>query len=412
MKGVGTVTDGFTQTKYGYLNLTKLMFSGVVLLYFVAVIAVNQVKSIVASGFFYLVLLLGTVVYFYTKRSMAFRPVIFYAIGAAILGACNILFVGNLTWLRVVILFVSFLFAVIFLDDDVDERTFLIAVYLNAAVVAFRLFLYGRQNPVYVDSSNNYISVHLLMPAVLYYSMLEMRGKKIPIFPAVVIWILSLLAGGRGGLLAATILLGGIILYRFYQDEVTRRERAILGIILFVIMVPVVLIVLQFFVSKFSGLYVVTRFLDKGMDGGGRLACWTEYIEKSSLSLSRFLFGTDLTKVDWAVHYNGNLHNSYLFVHAYLGIFGFLFVIVMLIRAVVLGIRCRKWIYVTSLITIMFRSLTDHVFGVNRLSVVILALIFIPDILRIREKSQKRILNGMKENDHADTCSDPGQSRV
>ena len=388
-KGLGTVTEDFTQTKYCYLNLTKLMFSGVVLLYFVAVIAVNQVKSEVASGFFYLVLLLGTVVYFYTKRSMAFRPVIFYAIGAAILGTCNIIFVGNLTPLRVVILFASFLFAVIFLDDDVDERTFLIAVYLNAAVVAIRLFLYGRQTPVYVDSSNNYISVHLLMPAVLYYSMLEMRGKKIPIFPAVVIWILSLLAGGRGGLLAATLLLGGIILYRFYRDEVTRRERVILGLILFIILVPVVLIVLELFASRFSGLYVVTRFLDKGMNGGGRLDCWTEYIEKSSMSVTRFLFGTDLTQVDWAVHYNGNLHNSYLFVHAYLGIFGFLFVIVMLIRAVVLGIRCRKWIYVTSLITIMFRSLTDHVFGVNRLSVVILALIFIPDILKIRENSRK-----------------------
>jgi hypothetical protein len=233
--------------------------------------------------------------------------------------------------------------------------------------------------------------------------MLEMRGKKIPIFPAILIWVLSLLAGGRGGLLAATILLGGIILYRFYRDEVTRRERVIPGLILFIILVPVALIVLELFASRFSGLYVVTRFLDKGMDGGGRLDCWTEYIEKTSLSLSRILFGTDLTKVDWVVHYDGNLHNSYLFVHAYLGIFGFLFVLVMLIRAVVLGIRCRKWIYVTSLITIMFRSLTDHVFGVNRLSVVILALVFIPDILRIREKTGKRELQdaafiGQKQN--------------
>ena len=375
--------------KAGYIDLPRLAFSLVGLLYFISIIAVNQVKSIIFSAFYYGVLALAAVVFFATKRALTMKPVLLYAAGSFLLAACNVIFVGNMTWIKTGILFMSFLVAAVMLDDMTDERAFLIAVYLNAAVVAVKIAMHGLSAPVYVEASNNYVSVHLLAPAVLYYSLLNIRGKKIPLIPGIVIWVLSLVAGGRGGLLAATILLGGIILHRYLEDEATRRERVLLGCLLVVILIPLLFLLLQVFASRFNGLYVVTRFLDKGLDGGGRLACWAEYIEKSMMSVTRFLFGTELYEVGWVVHYKGNLHNSYLFVHAFLGIFGFLFLLGMLIRAIVVGIRRKMWVYVFSLLAFMFRGLTDHVFGVNRLTVVILALILIPDVLKAKERMWK-----------------------
>ncbi|MBO6162926.1 MAG: hypothetical protein J6O53_06695 [Eubacterium sp.] len=375
--------------KAGYIDLPRLAFSLVGLLYFISIIAVNQVKSIIFSAFYYGVLALAAVVFFATKRALTMKPVLLYAAGSFLLAACNVIFVGNMTWIKTGILFMSFLMAAVMLDDMTDERAFLIAVYLNAAVVAVKIAMHGLSAPVYVEASNNYVSVHLLAPAVLYYSLLNIRGKKIPLIPGIVVWVLSLVAGGRGGLLAATILLGGIILHRYLEDEATRRERVLLGCLLVVILIPLLFLLLQVFASRFNGLYVVTRFLDKGLDGGGRLACWAEYIEKSMMSVTRFLFGTELYEVGWVVHYKGNLHNSYLFVHAFLGIFGFLFLMGMLIRAIVVGIRRKMWVYVFSLLAFMFRGLTDHVFGVNRLTVVILALILIPDVLKAKERMSK-----------------------
>ena len=375
--------------KAGYIDLPRLAFSLVGLLYFISIIAVNQVKSIIFSAFYYGVLALAAVVFFATKRALTMKPVLLYAAGSFLLAACNVIFVGNMTWIKTGILFMSFLMAAVMLDDMTDERAFLIAVYLNAAVVAVKIAMHGLSAPVYVEASNNYVSVHLLAPAVLYYSLLNIRGKKIPLIPGIVVWVLSLVAGGRGGLLAATILLGGIILHRYLEDEATRRERVLLGCLLVVILIPLLFLLLQVFASRFNGLYVVTRFLDKGLDGGGRLACWAEYIEKSMMSVTRFLFGTELYEVGWVVHYSGNLHNSYLFVHAFLGIFGFLFLMGMLIRAIVVGIRRKMWVYVFSLLAFMFRGLTDHVFGVNRLTVVILALILIPDVLKAKERMSK-----------------------
>ena len=228
-----------------------------------------------------------------------------------------------------------------------------------------------------------------------------------PLLPAILSWGLSLLAGGRGGLIACTILVGGLLISRFLADETTRRERVILGLLLFVILVPVMVIILELFTSRFTGLYVVSRFLDKGLDGGGRLDCWTEYIQKTLQSGTRILFGTPLDEVGWVIYYKGNLHNSYLFVHAYLGIGGLIFLLVMLVRAIIYGIRMRKWIYIWCILAFSFRALTDHVFGVNRLSVVILTLILLPDVLRWREVRKKK-----KESFHANTCSDSGPCRI
>ncbi len=400
-----------TSGQRGYLDLTRLAFSLVTLFYFVAVIAINQSQSIIFTGFFYLTFILAAVVFFMTKRAFTLRRMMFYAFGGAVLGLINLVFIGNLPWLNIVIMVFSFLMAVVMLDDAVDERVFLLAYYLNAAVVTLRILQNGRSMRVYVDSSNNYVSIHLLMPAMLYYSMLEARGKKIPIFPAVIGWGLSLLAGGRGGLIAWTILLGGIILHRYLENEASRRERVLLGIGLVVLMIPVLLILVQTFVSRFSDLYVVTRFLDKGMDGGGRLACWTEYIQKSFTHVSWFLFGTPLKEVEWAVTYDGNLHNSYLFEHAYMGIVGFVFVLGLFVRAIWVGIREKKWIYVWCILSLGFRGLTDRVFGMTRLTVVIVTMLFLPDILGYaKKKLQPHSIKEIYEN--ANTCSDSGQSRI
>ena len=381
------MTEKEITLKTGYPDLHRLGFSAVVFFYFAMLLMVNLVNSSIFKGLYYVSFFAGIVIYYAVKRSVSLRNTILFAVGAAAAGACNVILIENFTWIKLLILILSFFFAVMMLDDLVDERVYLLAVYMNAAVVAVSIFLRGTKATIYLESSNNYISVHLLAPAVLYYGMLEARGKKAPVIPALVTWVLSLLAGGRGGLIACTILLGGILIHHFLQDETTRRERVILGLIFLLILIPIFFLILQLFVSKFNGLYVVERFLDKGLEGGGRISCWTEYIEKTFTDPLRVLFGTPLSDVKWAIHYKGNLHNSYLFVHAYTGLAGFLFLVVMLIRGIVLAIRNKKWIYLSALLAFMFRGLTDHVFGGNRMSVVILALIFLPELFARNRKS-------------------------
>ena len=115
--------------KAGYIDLPRLAFSLVGLLYFISIIAVNQVKSSIFSAFYYGVLALAAVVFFATKRALTMKPVLLYAAGSFLLAACNVIFVGNMTWIKTVILIMSFL-----MDDS---------SYLNIEGIVFILTIYG-----------------------------------------------------------------------------------------------------------------------------------------------------------------------------------------------------------------------------------------------------------------------------
>ena len=377
-----------TVKKPGYIDLSELAISIGVLLYFIAVIVVNQVDSAVTSGFYYIAIILCFVFYAVYKREFSMSPVVFFALGGIFLATVNFAEVGNIKLLPCFILFSSFFLAMIFLSPKVNDNTFLIAVFLNAFVVAVKLGLHGLNTPVYVDSSNNYISIHLLSPALLYYTRLDLGKKKMPLYPVAVIWILCLLAGGRGGVLACTILAFGVVMRRYLSNPKDRRSRIKLLFILTVLMIPATLIILQYLVSRLSGLYVMDRFMNKGLDGGGRLDCWTEYIQNAFKSTKNFLFGVPLDEVSWAIRYKGNLHNSFLFVHAYTGFFGLAFLLGMLIRAAAYAIRNHMGVYLCCLITLCFRGMTDHMFGVNRHTVVVLAMVFIPICMALQKKQK------------------------
>ena len=230
-------------------------------MYFLAIIVVNQVPGALASGFYYLSILTGMVLFYANRRTFGLRPLVLMAMGAGLLCLINTYVVGNNTEVRSAIMTASFFVAALMLDEEVDERTYLVAMYLNAMVVLAKVALHGTKAPVYAGSSNNYVSIHLLVPIILYYSLLDARGKKIPLVHSCVVWVLCLMAGGRGGLLAATILVAGVILRLYLADEATRRDRVKLGFLLVLIMIPVLIVLLKMMTEYLSDLYVIDRFM-------------------------------------------------------------------------------------------------------------------------------------------------------
>ena len=203
-------------------------------------------------------------------------------------------------------------------------------------------------------------------------------------------WLLSFLMGGRGGVLSCTLLLAGVILSRFLEDKASRRDKVLLMILLVIILIPVLLIAFLAVSKNGSSLYAVDRFLNKGLDGGGRIDCWIEYITAAWKSTTAFLFGADLDKLWWVQHYSGNLHNSFLFVHAYMGILGILGLLVLIVRACVRAVRLKKGLYLCCIIAICFRGMTDHMFGGNRLSAVMIAILILSDFVTEQVKNTDR----------------------
>ena len=376
-----------TKTKlYGYVDINRLWLSSVVVLLFTAIHMPYLFPGTVTSALYYVIVFFGIVSLFGMRSKLRVRSIFFWAIGAAFLSILNTVIIGNQNVIRTGILFAAFFLAIFFLLDEVDERAFAISVYINSLFVLIKLLQNGVKGRVYDGYSNNYVSILLLSPAVLYYAVCSARGRKCSVFPATITCVLSFLMGGRGGVLSTGILLMGVILHKYFKDRESRRERVILGIILCIVLVPMMVYgIMSIFQNESSDLYIVDRFTRFGMEGGQRLDIWNEYLGDLSLSWKYFVFGVDQSILYWAQPFEGNLHNSFMFVHAYLGIVGFVVFVVLMIRAMVKAIKSGKWLYFCAILTFAFRGFTDHVFGANRISAIIIALIFLPDFIDLNE---------------------------
>ncbi len=386
-----------TETKlYGYVDMNRLWLSSVVVLLFTAIHLPYLFPGAVTSALYYVMVLIGIVSLFGLRENIRIGSIFVWATGAAALSLLNTIIIGNQNVIRTGILFSAFFLAALFLHDEVDEKAFAISVYINALFVLVKLLQNGVKERVYDGYSNNYVSILLLSPAVLYYAVCSARRRNCSLLPAAIICILSFLMGGRGGVLSTGILLMGVILHKYFKERESRRERVILGIILCIVLVPMLVYgMMSIFQDETSDLYIVERVTRLGMDGGQRLDIWSEYITDMGQSWQYLLFGVKQDIIINAQQFAGNLHNSFLFVHAYLGIIGFVVFVGLVIRAFWKSIQSGKWLYFCTLFTFAFRGFTDHVFGSNRISAIMIALVLLPDFIDLSatKKNGEQIQN-------------------
>jgi O-antigen ligase len=109
-------------------------------------------------------------------------------------------------------------------------------------------------------------------------------------------------------------------------------------------------------------------------------------------SLKSFFLGVDLDTQVLIQKYSGNLHNSFLFVHAYMGIFGFVAMLILILRAVVRAIRSGRGVYLCCILTLCFRGMTDHMFGGNRLSAIAIAILLVTEVIRDKNEDPKDLM--------------------
>ena len=373
-----------TETKqWGYIDINRLWLSSLVVLLFTSIHLTYLIPVTITSALYYVLVLVAFISLFCTRGYIGIRTIGFWGLGAAVLSILNMVMIGNQNLIRTGILLASFFLAVLLLNEEVDEKAFSVSVYVNALLIVFKILQQGGgvKAQIYEVCSNNYVSILLLSPAVIYYAVCNARNKNCSILPICCTTLLSFMMGGRGGVLSTGILLVGVFLHKYFRDKESRRDRVILGVILCAVIIPIIVYGLIRIFSSESDLYIVDRINRRGMEGGQRLDIWAEYLTDLGVNWKYFMFGVDQSIIYWAMPFGGNLHNSYLFVHAYLGIIGFVVFICMILRAAYKAVRARKWLYFCTLLTFCFRGTTDHVFGSNRITVVILALIFLPDLI-------------------------------
>ena len=234
--------------------------------------------------------------------------------------------------------------------------------YVSLLAIAFAFMMRTRTH--IFSSSNNYVSIMLLLSAAFYYIPLEEeihRTRLIDLVPAGICFLVSVWASGRGGILASGILLG-LITVCYLRSVTGKNPRRIALLCLLVLAALVFLLVSDTSVSKW--FFSLGKWQRKGTNTDDRMEVWGSYLSKAGESLSYILFGAPLKDIPVIHQFGDNCHNSFLHLHAFNGIGMFLLYLVMLVWSFGYYLRRKQYIMASILTTLVIRAMTDKfIFG-------------------------------------------------
>ena len=329
-----------------------------VLFYFTTLLMSNQFDCYFLHVLFYFSLVLcGLAGLFVNNCTLSKKKTIIILL-ITLTGGVNHFIIGMTSIKNIIFLILFFLTSNSLTNDALNEKTVLIAVWLNIFVVMYRFFTVGFWGNIYTNSSSNFVSVYLMYPTVIYYSIIAKKCKKFNIFPALMVWILSLLSRGRGGIISTTIL---IVLLYFIRYRTLHIKTRLAITTISIIAISIAMFNFEFIINKLNTSIIMEYFISRGGLKSSRIRFWSEYITQAVLNIKYFLFGVDASNIEIGLIFDFNPHNSFIEIHMCNGIFTLILVLVTLLKNGIIGIKKQNYLFFACMVSIMIRAFTDHV---------------------------------------------------
>lgn len=282
--------------------------------------------------------------------------------------------------------------ACLIIEKRIDRKWFEATIYLYVLIFAYRIIQYGMFVRI-TRFSNNQVSVTLLLPAIMYYVMSDIRKEQIKILPAIATWVIALLSRGRSGIVTFTALFV-VVFLSYNKDSLVGSESKgktafkVLGRLLLII---AEIFLIYYFYSQYSDL-VFAKFIERGTDNSARLIIWGEYLEEMSRNIKYLILGTPKSGLLIGKMFANNTHNSFISIHADNGIIMLLFVLGLLFKAGKYAIKNKYFLYFSCIIIFCFRSFFDNVFWGTWGTTIFIYLLFLP-LLEDKWKPQTEVTN-------------------
>lgn len=313
-------------------------------------------NSMIPFGVLLVVGCLG-LIYVWKKNTYRFLPFHIFSIVFIVFTAINMMITGNLDLMDYFASILLLGVTAMMLSYRWEVRHGAITFYVTAALMVLG-YIRDSEN-ILTISSNNYVSVLLVLSVAMYYIPFEWNGRKMQVFdliPAFLTFVLSVLASGRGGMISAALLLVCIIAI-YFMDKLKVYSKVVL----------IFIIAIGLFVGievAFGGILTdkimsLGNWKTKGVASNSRLRLWRAYWNKSIESPLYFILGSPLSDIPYAMKFNRNCHNSFIQLHAYSGIFSLIIMFVYMIRSAVLYIKNHHLILFSMLLVLFVRGMTD-----------------------------------------------------
>lgn len=345
----------------------------------------------------------GILTFLYIKKNDGYLLPFLAGIAASIivLISINRLFVLNCSWrgcLRMV--FISLPIAYLLYNVHINRYVALLFFYV--------VFLYTVVSIIFADpvelyrifraSSRNYISVLLIACLFPYYLACERDNVEVSIVPALLSLPVSIYVQSRGGMIASGILVAlsfvRELFLGFVKKSFKNRKKLISFFIQSGILVCIALFTFCDFGSDQSNINdsnlsssasadsniddssnYLSRFTEAEEYPITRLDMWKEYITVTGTSINNIILGPPLTTCPLILEEAYNSHNSYFMTHSYMGIVGFLGVMVGGIGCIILCKKKKEYNLLFLSITFLVRAMTDYLFPMLFCDCIILFMI-------------------------------------
>lgn len=224
-------------------------------------------------------------------------------------------------------------------------------------------------NEMMLGRSRNMVSFYFFLYTIFYYIEKYRYTDKVEFWPALLSMIISLASIGRSGIITSFLLLFVIAIYKLNKAGFLSKLKYI------VLSVMLMVISIAFFKNQILILIIqsLARFEEQGVESGPRTWITNIYLTRMTSSLSNFLIGFPLNH-DAFVLFDYNLHNSFLSLHYFFGVFGL--IIVYLIIKSLLFVK-GKLLYKSFLCLLLIRGFTDQIFFINFNDIVIYLLFYL-----------------------------------
>ncbi|MCK9225659.1 MAG: oligosaccharide repeat unit polymerase [Candidatus Muirbacterium halophilum] len=265
------------------------------------------------------------------------------------------------------------------------EHSIILANFIFYALFFVYHMQYGISYLVFHSLSRNYHSIFMIYASILYYICFIKKRETLPLYPAAITFLISLWSVGRGGIISSSFLLFSIFTSYLLSNIKNRRKRIYTLVNLSIIYGIFVLFIYYF--TRVNVVQMIDRLLTRGLTDFAREDIMAEYVKLVFDDIRNLVLGVPKMQNYFFARFQFNLHNSFLNLHSYYGIFGVLFFIFLNVNAIRYYWEIST-INVFILITVYMRIFTDNAAFYGLLDPVIIFLLFYPfSIKNIKSKN-------------------------
>ena len=200
---------------------------------------------------------------------------------------------------------------------------------INVVYLIIYYFSHNHMEGAFAEQSVNYVSVIILYSLVLIYVSQFQNNVNNDNYLLIAIGVfLSLVAGGRGGLLSIVFLFG----LTFLNNLLSKKKK---DIIVNCLVISCVLFIIIYYGIIKRNIWALfgTGFAERGMDSNGRTLVWGIYLLQCLQSPLNILFGVNIVNTI-PIEIFPHLHSSYLTLYADFGLIAFISILILLVKIV------------------------------------------------------------------------------